>query len=115
MRRVLPLVLSLLIACDPGTASEADCEALFPSECAQEPSCAAISGHVVLGDGPSACVDFTGGPADQGCDAANQDCLDVETLAAPSDDPADCWLFADSCIPAGWGPCEDIEGPLGEC
>jgi len=35
-------------------------------------------------------------------------CDDVETAAAPPDDPSDCLLFGNSCTPPDWIPCTTV-------
>jgi len=115
MRRLFPVLFVALTACPGAPIEDAPCIELFPSECAQESECQLVEGFVINGDPGEECVQHTGDTVGLGCDAAGRDCLDVETLAAPADDPTDCYLFSDSCIPEGWVDCEDLSDIPEDC
>ncbi len=115
MRR-LTFLLILLEACETTPAEdETPCVDFFPSECAQETACAIVEGFVVTESEGSVCVDYTGDTLGLACDVADRSCLAIETLAASADDPTDCYLFPDSCIPDGWGDCEEVSEVPPEC
>jgi len=91
------------------------CVDLFPSECVQESTCRVLSAYGISTQSGEACVDYTGEPVGVGCDDEGRACVEEPTLAAPPDDPTDCFSFNDSCIPADWVECEDLSELPPEC
>lgn len=114
---LLLLFVILLPGC-PATSPTGACAELAPADCAHRDDCAVIDGRyvdVITSDtaGAAECVQL-GDRKDLGCQDADLGCDDVETWAA---DPADahCYLFPDSCIPAGFVACEPDPNGLPEC
>lgn len=114
---LLLLALPLLSGCSGGAPAGA-CAALSPSECGHRDDCAVIDGRyvdVITSDtaGAAECVQL-GDRMDLGCQDAATGCDDVETWAADPTD-AHCYLFPDSCVPAGFVACEPDPNGLPEC
>ena len=114
----LLLLFVLLLPGCPATSPTGACAELAPADCAHRDDCAVIDGRyvvVITSDtaGAAECVQL-GDRKDLGCQDADLGCDDVETWAA---DPADahCYLFPDSCIPAGFVACEPDPNGLPEC
>lgn len=92
--------------------TDAPCIDLFPSECSLRSDCDEVAGRPLGRSSAGApCVETLGDPVARGCAGAGADCVDGEILAAPPEDPDECWWFADSCVPDGWMPCADTEVP----
>jgi len=106
MHRLWLFALAPLTGCLDTPEEPVLCTDLYPSECAQQAECTILSGYSV--STVEGCVDFTGGGVGSGCDSNERVCLDQETLAAPPEDPSDCFLFTDSCVPTDWVSCEDV-------
>ncbi len=96
------------------TAAAATCATTDLGSCEALGDCALISARELRDDGDGeVCVDFTAETVPKGCMDAEQGCAEAETLAAPADDPSDCWWFSNLCLPEGWVSCETSE--YGEC
>jgi hypothetical protein len=115
MRPITLVLFSLCAACEGASVDDTPCVELFPSECAQEPACTVVEGYVVAESGDAPCVEYTGDTVGLGCDAEGRECLFVQTLGAPAEDPLDCYLFTNSCIPHGWVECEEVSDIPLEC
>lgn len=111
--RAIPLILALLVGCPSEDPVDVDCSDLSANACEADPACGVIGGREVDTDAEPWCVDFSVSETPMGCDSIEQDCNDVETLAAPPDDPDRCVWFSDSCVPQGWSACGP--GSVGEC
>jgi hypothetical protein len=106
MHRLWLPTLAALAGCLDTPDETLLCTDLYPSECAQQAACKILSGYSVSEE--DGCVDFTGGGVGSGCESDTRECVDESTLAAPPDDPSDCFLFTDSCVPTDWVSCEDV-------
>jgi len=102
-------------ACVDPSTGDVLCVDLYPSECEGQSTCMTLTAYGVLGTDDAPCADYTGDPVGVGCDNGGRACTEESTLAAPPDDPSDCFLFIDSCTPADWVACEDLSDIPPEC
>ncbi|GEM_PF-3342076 len=112
---LFPLVATL--ACSDGSTdgtgdgtTDVVCADVPLTECADSPSCTPGVASLLVVEPASGRDCWTQERdnavcADKGTFGS---CEDVETAAAPPDDPTDCLLFANSCTPADWVPCADV-------
>jgi hypothetical protein len=87
-----------------GNTTSLQCEEL----CLDGLECHHISGREIHNKETVPCVDWSQESVAKGCLSNDMGCGDAETYAAPSDDPSDCWWFPSTCVPTGWGACENI-------
>lgn len=103
------------ITSDPVTGTTPlQCDELSVEQCLDGPDCGHIQGREILDKNGTPCIDWSQEPVAKGCLSNNVGCDDALTYAAPNDDPSDCWLFTNGCIPVGWGYCDDPT-PVEEC
>ncbi|MED5374014.1 MAG: hypothetical protein VX899_23555 [Myxococcota bacterium] len=107
MKRLTLTLAALLplVAC----SAEQRCAATAAEDCADARGCVELTGRSVETDeSGEACADYDTELEVLGCMAAEQDCGDALTLAAPADDPTDCsYWFTNTCIPADMVACDD--------
>ncbi|MEM6926571.1 MAG: hypothetical protein AAF602_06570 [Myxococcota bacterium] len=97
---------------DADTDSDTDTDTgMPPSTCAQTPpaSCTGPNCTILWSFGTSVvngtlCTDYTQPNVDQGCQDASIGCADALTGGSPPGS-TDCYLFPDTCLPAGWTVC----------
>jgi hypothetical protein len=95
------------------TAVAATCANTAVESC-EDQGCALIRARELQDDGDGGvCVDWSDETVPKGCMDADLGCAEAEALAAPADDPTDCWWFSNLCLPEGWVSCESTE--YGEC
>lgn len=125
MRLTLIAGVALILGCggsegetsesgETGSTAEVDCYTLDVEECGETEACHVITAQAVQYEGGEPCVDYSSPREEKGCMPNDVDCGDAITFAAPADDPADCWMFRNTCTPTGWGPCESIQD-AGDC
>lgn len=83
---------------DPPDPPTAACEGIPEGACGEIADCA-----IVLGTPCGGSIQFAGCTEAPG---GALTCADVESGGEPPDEPGDCWLFSDSCVPDGWASCD---------
>jgi hypothetical protein len=88
------------------------CEELSADACNDDVRCNAFNGFPVQDNGMGGlCIDSRSDATPFGCGDADRNCDADITLAASPDDPGNCILFQNGCIPADWTTreCEGLQ------
>ncbi len=106
----------LTLACDGGgpgpgnTSDDTVCEEITVDVCSDTPGCTPGVAALMEIDGASGRDCWTQERQNAVCveEGTFGNCDNVETAAAPPDDPTACLLFGNSCTPPDWIPCTSV-------
>jgi hypothetical protein len=95
------------LAINECSETEVECSLLDADACGGVDGCQTISGRELVDDGQGGqCFSFESQEVEVGCMGEDIDCGDAITFAASPDDPENCHMFNNTCIPSGWTACE---------
>mgnify|MGYP006083190435 CR=1 FL=1 len=93
---------------ETGTTDTLDleCDERSVAQCLAGTGCVHVNGREIQNQDTEPCVDWSQEPVAKGCMSIEMGCGSALTYAASSEDPSDCWLFTNTCIPTGWSDCD---------